>query len=43
LSDTITKYTSWPKIWARINDYEIGESKSGVKRVIEFRGGKRAA
>ncbi len=37
------KFTRWLKVWARIKDYEISESKSGAKRTIEFKGGRKAA
>ena len=37
------KFTRWIKIWARVKDVEVIESKSGANRTIEFKGIKIAA
>ncbi|QQS34772.1 MAG: bifunctional DNA primase/polymerase [Ignavibacteriales bacterium] len=43
LSVTQIKFTKWLKVWAKINDYRVNESKSGAERMIEFREGKAVA
>jgi hypothetical protein len=38
-----SKFTRWLKLWARIKDYDVLESKSGANRTIIFKTLKKAA
>ena len=34
---TQSKFTRWLKVWGKVKNYEVVESKSGSKRMIGFR------